>query len=126
MKILSALLSLAATASIAGAVNCSVPDELCTGDPCVTAAISVTSPCVLDFGARTLIIGGTLDLPEGGQLSLTAASIEIHGTIDGGGGNAADVTLIATNGSILQSARISVPGSVQPGTVILSATGDIE
>jgi len=126
VKILSTLLSIVATASIAGAVTCSVPDDLCTGDPCVTGPVSVTSPCVLDFGARTLIIGGTLDLPEAGVLSLTAAAIEIHGTIDGGGGNAADVTLIATNGGILQSARISVPGSVQPGDVVLQATGDID
>ena len=126
MKLLSILSSLVATASIAGAVNCTVPADLCTGDPCVTGPISVTSPCVLDFGARTLVIGGTLDLPEAGVLSLTAAAIEIHGTIDGAGGNAADVTLIATNGPILQSARISVPGSVQPGDVVLQATGDIE
>ena len=121
------LLSLVASASIAAAqVTCTVPDSLCTGDPCVTGAIAVASPCVLDFGARTLVIGGTMDLPEGGVLSLTAGSIQIHGTIDGSGANAADVTLVATNGPILQSARISVPGSVLPGDVTLQATGDIE
>jgi hypothetical protein len=60
-------------------VDCDTEDDLCTGDPCTTRdKLEVTaSPCTLDFGTRTLVITKPIILPNGGQLSLSAAAIEV-------------------------------------------------
>ena len=54
-------------ALVLGQVDCTNPDDLCTGDPCVIPAVEVVSPCVADFGARTVVVGGRLrvrDFPQ--------------------------------------------------------------
>lgn len=44
-----------AGAAHAQPIDCSDPDNLCTGDPCVISGpIAVQSPCVADFGTRAL------------------------------------------------------------------------
>ena len=80
----AAFAMVAALASQAAAdVSCADPNDLCTGDPCTITTVSVQSPCVVDFGARTLIIAGTVSVPDDGTLSFTAATIIQRGPIDG-------------------------------------------
>jgi hypothetical protein len=91
-------------------VDCSNPNNLCTGDPCVIPSVEVASPCVADFGARALVILGPLRVPDDGLLSLTARTVSVTGKIadfsDDGTGAAEAVTLsaaedITVSGSIL-------------------------
>lgn len=105
-------------------VPCTAPDVLCTGDPCVTRAVTVASPCVLDFGSRALVIGGRLKVPSGGTLELRAGSINVQSVIDGHGAIGASVTLIAT-GTIFQRGRVDTSGTGAAGTITLQAGGDV-
>jgi hypothetical protein len=67
--------------SVHAQVDCSNPDNLCTGDPCTIQSLEVASPCVVDFGARSLVVAGILRFPESGVLSLDAGSILVLGQI---------------------------------------------
>lgn len=123
------LVSVAIVAALGSAdaqVACTSPDALCTGDPCVIPALTLASPCTADFGTRTLVVGGTLTLPDDATLDLTAGAVEIRGTIDGGGDLGADVALTATAGGIRQFQRIVVTGRVASGSITLLASGDID
>src|SRR5262245_60062857 len=62
-------------------VDCSNPDNLCIGDPCVVPSLEVMSPCVADFGARGLVVGGVLKAPGQGIVDLTAATIQVNAPI---------------------------------------------
>jgi hypothetical protein len=112
-----------------GQVACTGPDALCTGDPCVIGSVDVADPCVVDFGARTVVVAGTIRLPTNGTLSLTAAAIEVPGSIrnlanpQNVGGAGPRVELLATgdvevtgslrlNGRVLRSLGPPVPGSL--------------
>ena len=112
-------------------VSCANPDDLCTGDPCtITANVDVLSPCTVDFGARALVIAAIVRVPDGGTMSLTAASIVQHGPIDGrhvgnGAGSGADVTLIATAGDVELRGDIDVAGTVATGSISVQASGNI-
>jgi len=123
---LASLVLLTTLGSARAQVACTSADVLCTGDPCVIPALTLASPCAVDFGPRTLVIGGTLTLPEDARLDLTAGGIEIRGTIDGGGDLGADVGLTATAGAIRQFQRIAVSGRVASGSITLVASGDID
>jgi hypothetical protein len=85
IRIIASLLAISATVAAPGyaQVDCSNPDNLCTGDPCIIPSLAVTSPCVVDFGARTVVVDGALRVPrvQNGLLDLTAARIEVPGTI---------------------------------------------
>jgi hypothetical protein len=48
------------------------------------------------------------------------------GTIDGSGTTGASITLVANAGPIVQGARISVSNSTLPGSVTLTASGDVD
>src|SRR5262249_16463966 len=110
-------------------VSCSNPDNLCTGDPCVIENGSVASSCVVDFGARALVVRGTVHVPDGGVLSFSAGAITVekpgridavHGDV---GGNAGDITLQA-NGGIDVSGRLDASGAYgHIGTIIVEAGG---
>jgi len=60
-------------------VDCSNPDNLCTGDPCVIPTIEVADPCVVDFEARSVVIDGRLEVPSDGMLSMSAGTIDTTG-----------------------------------------------
>jgi hypothetical protein len=107
-------------------VLCSIPDDLCTGNPCITGDVEVASPCVLDFGTRILTIGGKLRVPNGGVLELRARSIFVNQPILGRHtelheGDGASVTLIATD-TVSVDRRIDVSASEMPGKIVLSGT----
>jgi len=119
--------ALTAAASAAVQVDCDTPDDFCTGNPCITSkSIEVTAAsCVLDFGARALVLGKNVELPDNGALSLTAASIEVQRKIDGkhsgsSDPNGSDVTLIAT-GTITIRKRIDTSGRSSTGAILLDA-----
>ena len=68
-------------------VSCDDPDNLCTGDPCVMDNVEVMPPCVVDFGARTLIIRDRLSRafnPASSLVSLTAGAITVESGTDVG------------------------------------------
>jgi hypothetical protein len=108
----------------AAQVSCSDPDNLCTGDPCITGDIEVQSPCVLDFSPRTLIIGDTLVVPDGGTLSFTAGAIQANGPIIARGQNGSSITLTASGAMNLNNS-INATGRQSPGAITLTAGGDI-
>jgi hypothetical protein len=92
--------------------------------------MQVQSPCVVDFGDRTLVIGGALKVPNGGVLSLKAASITVRRAIIGrhtkpGDGAGASITLTASD-SITVRWRIDASSRLTPGAIQLSAGGSIE
>jgi hypothetical protein len=118
-----------APAMLEAQVDCSNPNNLCTGDPCTIPAVTVQSPCVADFSPRTLIIGGTLNVPNGGSVSFTAGAIEVRGHIKGKhisptAGDGADVSLIAS-GNIEVRKKIDVTGKLSTGQIVLDAGGNI-
>jgi hypothetical protein len=102
-------------------VDCSDPDNLCTGDPCAMPPLTVVSPCVADFGSRTLVVAGRLTVPADGQLSLSAGRIEVQAAV---AGQRAAVTLTAT-GDIVVARPINVRGSPNGGALTLDAGGDL-
>jgi len=70
-------------------VDCSTPDDLCTGDPCVISSLDVLAPCVVDFGTRAVVVAGKIGLPGNGSalpfvstLYFTAGSITVQGSIE--------------------------------------------
>jgi hypothetical protein len=106
-------------------VDCSNPDNLCTGDPCVIGTVSVASPCAVDFGARALRVDGRLTVPPGGTLSLTAASITVRGSLTGLGPLAfvfQEITL-AASGDVVLSGPVRVRSDF--GTVNLEAGANV-
>jgi hypothetical protein len=120
-----------AGSAAAVAIDCDTPDDFCTGDPCkVTTGLEVTATsCVVDFGARALIIDGVIRLPSGGSLSLTAASIELRRKIDGAhadatGGDGADIALHA-NGPIDLRGKIDASGHNRSGSITVAAGGNV-
>jgi hypothetical protein len=111
-------------------VSCDSPDALCTGDPCVTGDVEVISPCNLDFGNRKLVIGRPLHVDTGGELALSAASIEVRAPIVGRHtrfyrGDGASISLRATN-EIIVARRIDVSARNNPGKITIEAGGTIE
>jgi hypothetical protein len=112
------------------AVSCANPDALCRGNPCVTGQLEVLSPCVVDFGDRTLVIHGLLKVPNDGVLSLKAGAIEVRRAIVGrharrNDGRGAAITLTATRGITVRW-RIDASGRTTPGTIRLTAGGNID
>lgn len=114
------LLIVAATA--AAQVDCSNPDNLCTGDPCVVPTVTVASPCNADFGSRALILDGAfrVSIPEPifGSVSLSAGSIEVRGRVATRGRGSATVTLTAPG-------DIDVNGVIRVQTLTVDAGGDV-
>jgi hypothetical protein len=129
----SVLVTLLLATTAFAQVDCSNPDNLCTGDPCTIAAIAVESPCVVDFGSRALVVAGTLRVQSAlgvGSISFTAASIAVPGMIqadddgvpvhtDGG-----DITLMA-DADITVDGRLQSKGYYDGGTIVLDGGGDI-
>jgi hypothetical protein len=71
----AALILLALRSSAPAQVACGDPDNLCTGDPCVIEdAGEVESPCVVDFGTRTLVVRGRVF----GRMVFTAGAIVVE------------------------------------------------
>ncbi len=120
------LLALGSRAS--AQVDCSDANNLCTGDPCVIPTLVVADPCVVDFGARTVIVAGTLRAQSGGVLSLTAGSLRVEGRV----GNVANPAQPAPGPSISLAATgdVDVTGRIvvsrtAPATVDLHAGGNL-
>ncbi|MBX3024023.1 hypothetical protein KF840_03840 [bacterium] len=122
-------LALALAPQAAQAIKCTKPADLCTGDPCVIRQVEVASPCVLDFGDRTLVIGGTLTVPNGGTLNLKARDIDVRRAIVGRHatpfvGAGATIALSAVN-DIDVHWRIDASGRTAPGRITLEAGGNV-
>lgn len=127
MWLVPAWLALAAPAL---AIKCTTPDDLCTGDPCVIRQVEVATPCVLDFGDRTLVVGGTLTVPNGGRLSLRARDIDVRRAIVGRHATpfrgAGATIALAASGDIFVRWRIDASGRTAPGSISLDAGGDVQ
>lgn len=122
-------LALALAQSAFAQVDCSNSDNLCTGDPCTVDKVEVLSPCVVDFGARTLVIEGTIFVPNGGVLDWTADQIDLNGRIKAKhtkstAGDGGHVSLIA-NGDLNCAGKIDVSGRFSPGSIALIAGNDL-
>jgi filamentous hemagglutinin len=127
----AAILCAALVTSARAQVDCDTPDDLCTGDPCIVGAVEVNDSCVLDFGARTLVIDGSLRMPNGGELSLTAGTIQVDGriqnmttTVPGAGPR---ITL-AASGDVVVDGPIRVVGvrnNLVPGEITVQAGGNL-
>jgi hypothetical protein len=114
----------------AAQVDCDVPEDLCTGDPCVITTIELGESCVLDFGARHVVIRGRILMPNGGELALRAGSIEVLGAIynrrsSEAPANGPRIALLAA-GDLDYRGRIrlqGVKGALVPGEVRIEAGG---
>ena len=104
------LLSLVGNAA-AAAVDCSDPNNLCTGDPCVIGSVEPAEPCVVDFGPREVHIGGLRNVRN---VDFTAASFVVLGAINGGVGNGGHFSLTATTGSIQVNGPMNFTGGGSP------------
>ncbi len=130
LVMLACAVVLALTAGGAAAqISCANPNNLCTGNPCVIGETDVASPCVVDFGNRTVIVEGPLRVPNGGVLELRGAMISVERPILGRHtstteGDGAHVSLIAT-GNIFLRRRIDVSARFAPGSIVLNAGGDV-
>lgn len=100
-------------------VSCANPANLCTGDPCITTNVTVQSPCVVDFGARALVIGGALTVPSGGMLSFTASTIDVKGRIEA---PSATVSLVGTVGDVALRTEVDVGA----GSFTATAAGNVD
>jgi hypothetical protein len=127
-----AALLCAALAAPAGAqVDCDTPGDLCTGDPCVVGVAEVDDSCVLDFGSRTLVVEGSLRMPNSGELSLTAGVIQVAGRIQNMTssvpGAGPRITLAATGDVVLDGPirLVGVRNSLVPGEVTIQAGGSL-
>lgn len=127
LVVVAAVGFLGVAAAASPQVACDNPDNLCTGDPCVVQSLMVDKPCIADFSPRTLVIAGTVQVPNGGQLSLTAGTISVAGGIRSTGYGLVDVTLTASQDlAVTGSIRlwVSTP-EASPNDLTLSAGGDI-
>jgi hypothetical protein len=131
-RILLAALLLAASTARAQ-VDCDTPDDLCVGDPCVVGTVAVDETCVLDFGARTLVVAGRLAMPNGGELALAAGSIRIEGTVENlrpvGPPSTGPRMSFTADGDIAFDGRIRLSdarGAELAGEVVLDAGGSLE
>ena len=122
------ILALLGVAPVSAQVDCSNPDNLCTGDPCVVPKIKVASPCVADFGNRTVVVSGPLELPTSppfccdGVLSLSAGAIDVQGVIL----RASNITLVA-GGDVRLRRPLKARGSAGADpTITLSAGGSVQ
>lgn len=110
-------------------VSCSNPDNLCTGDPCITRNVEVISPCIADFGTRALVIGGALRVPGGGTLSLSARTVEVRSAVSASHTKPTDpaagfLTLDADE-TMVVNAPIKASGFSSAGGITLVAGGSI-
>jgi hypothetical protein len=105
-------------------VDCSDPDNLCTGDPCVIPALELPSDCTVDFGTRTVVILGRLRQPAEGVLDFSAGAFTVSGGIVNRRAASATqrVTLQAT-GNIVVDSTIRLRGA--GAFITLDAGGDL-
>ncbi|MFQ5514592.1 MAG: thrombospondin type 3 repeat-containing protein [Myxococcota bacterium] len=100
--------------ALPSATRATVPDDLCTGDPCAITGSHTIDPvlplALLDFGARHVILksGATVDVGAGNSMRLTAGKL----TIDPGGQFKAVGDLVTSGGSI----EILCDGDITIGT----------
>ncbi len=128
---LVALLCVALGTSARAQVDCDTPDDLCTGDPCVVGAVEVDDSCALDFGTRTLVIEGSLRLPNSGELSLAAGAIQITGRIQNmsdtvpGAGPRIDLAASGDVGVDGPIRLVGVRNNPVPGEITIQAGGNL-
>jgi len=110
--IVTLLACVLAVARVAAApVDCSDPNNLCTGDPCVIDNVEPADPCVVDFGPREVRIGGLKNVRN---VDFTAANFLVLGAINGGVGNGGHFSLTATTGSIQTDGAMNFIGGGSP------------
>jgi hypothetical protein len=103
-------------------VDCSNPDNLCTGDPCIITASAVSSPCTVDFGSRAVVIANRLQV---GSLNLTARTIAVQANIF----NEITVRLFADetidlDGAIVGAAHLEAGGDINVRRAIKGGTAN--
>ena len=82
-----------ALSGVAGAqVDCSNPDNLCTGDPCVIPVIEPANPCTVEFGSRELVIEGLRNIES---VDFRAQKITVAGPVRGRPAMGGSLTLTA-------------------------------
>jgi len=122
------LTTMAAVPSVVvGQVSCADPDNLCTGDPCVIGSVTVESPCIVDFTPRAVVIAGQLKVPSDGTLSLTAATIQLDGSVAAnhtGLGDGGDVAFTATT-DVFLNGLINTVGYYSSGSLSVTAGGSV-
>jgi hypothetical protein len=97
-RTLAFVLALALAAPAGAQIDCSDPDNLCTGDPCVIPEIQPADPCTADFGERALVLEGLRDV---GTVDFTAAAgITVAGPIRGRPGMGGQL-LLGSSGPIV-------------------------
>jgi len=123
MSVIVALAIMMGAALARAQVDCSDPDNLCTGDPCVIPSLSVASPCVVDFASREVIVNGRLAVAvaSGGVLSITAQTVRTRGAIQSGNPKLGGGTIALTAAGDLFVEK----GSIKASNVTLSAGNDI-
>ena len=112
-----------AAASVQRVSALSVPNQFCTGDPCIISSPREADPGIaLDFGTRTVILQSTLtmrDLPSGavGSLTIKAGSFSITG-----GGQVKGFSSSAPGGALTIEVlnNIQINSTVGSGAVRLS------
>lgn len=106
-------------------VDCSNPDNLCTGDPCVIGDVDLAFVCIVDFGTRTLVIEGPVD---GRIIQFHAGAIAVNGPVRSPTFD--EITLLSDGGAIVVDHRIRsrnqhAGGGANPAFITLTAGGDI-
>jgi hypothetical protein len=132
IAVLGVLLALVLAGPASAQVDCSNPDNLCTGDPCVIPALTVGPDCVVDFGARAVVVAGNVHVTN--VLDLSALSFVVDGRILGGGSvlltatAAVDVrNTIKASGITLEAgpALLTVAGRLRAESVRLTSGGGV-
>lgn len=118
VAVLGLLLALVLAGPVSAQVDCSDPDNLCTGDPCVIPALEVGPNCVVDFGTRTVTVAGNLRVTD--VLDLSASYLTVEGRILGGD----TVRLTASNLLTIRAAiKATGPIELESGLSGLSVLG---
>ncbi|MCO4771752.1 MAG: hypothetical protein KDA24_17105, partial [Deltaproteobacteria bacterium] len=116
--------------------HATVASQLCTGDPCViTGSHSIDDGSLLDFGAASVQLFGTLDLTQpsigSGSVSIIAGdfSIETSGVLVANGGGQApggDVSIVVLGDIALIPQGLAIKTQGNPaGDIVLDAGGSV-
>jgi hypothetical protein len=92
----------------------------------------VDDSCVLDFGTRTLVIEGSLRLPNSGELSLTAGTIQLAGRIQNIAGQRAAAPAAIRHAGVRRRSDLDGPiriagvrSAPSPGELTIQAGGNL-
>jgi hypothetical protein len=132
-----ALVFAAAGVAAASPARGGVPEDLCTGDPCVISGnhelADSLDTIVIDFSNRAVILTGSLDIGQNDVL-LSARTFEISGDIIGAAGvdqDTGSLEMVADNITFQSGSMVSLRGAAEGFGGVLdlfafdSITGDL-